>query len=588
MPYKIKRKTKYLFAILSTLLGIVFVNEWLFRLSPIATLEWLTQRPFLFLLNIATLVAITTLIAFLTKKVHFAIWFVLLIGLILGAANANKFSLRSIPLVFEDLFLLKEIWVLLPKLLNLQTLILVILAIPIVYFSYKLTKKCFGGVHWNDFKKPFTAAFLISALCLGAGQLAFTNDLDAWEVGFIYSLSNGTRKAPEVQPEIEHKASQLSQEPVEMPEPNALNQKPNVIVIMSESFWDVRKLGVSFSENPLDKWDQLIKESAYGNLYVPVFGGGTSNSEYEVITGMSLKAYPYDWYMVYREEITSPHPSLAYEYAKAGYKTIAVHPYYPWYYRRHEVYPLLGFSEFLSLDAFQQESSTEESEDEEIAFISDAEVLNKILGLIESESSPIMVHSVTMQNHGPYDDNRFPVGVEILTPLSDDAKTHITTYARGIQLSQNALYDFIQSLKQMEEPTLVLYFGDHLPMMGNNYSYYRETGYLNDDDEPQRLKDDLRMTTTPFLLWANYPIPTGEMPTQNASYMAPEVLLQSGISLSPYFKSVQQIREKAPLLLREYLVDGEGQLKNQYTEYYQEIKTLYQSLLPSPKKEAIP
>lgn len=584
---------KFFFYLSGTLLVIIFFNEMLFRLNVQDLSKWVFSNPLLLILNFSCLILLVTAIAALTKRLYLSIWLVTLSALTLGIANANKFSLRSVPLVIEDLFLLKEIWVLLPKLLSPITILAILLGLPLIWLTYKGFKKAWGRVQWAEVRRPLNVLCLFSILFLVFGQFAYTNDLDAWDVGFIYSLSNGTRKPAPLEAPLEENPPKHTGDAPSFQNPEPPMEKPNVLVIMSEAFWDVRKLNLKFSENPMAKWDLLKEEGISGYAYVPVFGGGTANSEYEVLTGMSLKAYPYDWYMVYREEIKSPHPSLAQEYKKIGYKNIAVHPYYPWYYRRHEVYPLLGFDDFLSIEAFTNDLAKETRDIDEPfiekgdSFISDEIVFSKLMERIKAEKDPLFMHTVTMQNHGPYDDERFSEGLTIESPLSEEAIDSLTTYTRGIHLSQNALYDFIQDLKTLKEPTLVLYFGDHLPMLGSDYAYYREAGYIDEDDQAEGLKEDLRMTTVPYLIWANYPLPEKKRPLGNVSTLSVELLELSGVKLSPYFSTLKTIAQESPLFTRKYLMDARGQTQNQYTPLYQEMKALYIQLLKETQTDPV-
>lgn len=66
-----------------------------------------------------------------------------------------------------------------------------------------------------------------------------------------------------------------------------------------ESFFDPNLVkGISFSENPLPYFEQLVAEYPSGYLSVPCFGAGTANTEFEVQTGMNMDdfgpgEYPY-------------------------------------------------------------------------------------------------------------------------------------------------------------------------------------------------------------------------------------------------------------------------------------------------------
>ena len=63
---------------------------------------------------------------------------------------------------------------------------------------------------------------------------------------------------------------------------------PNVIAVMSESFWDFTKaenLKVVAGVQPLENYKNIKKVSVWGDMVVPGFGGGTARTEFEFLTG---------------------------------------------------------------------------------------------------------------------------------------------------------------------------------------------------------------------------------------------------------------------------------------------------------------
>lgn len=569
-----KKSVKLIVKIVLFLTILIVFSEYLFRSNPINVLKWIVENPILFLMNLSFLALITGLLIFISKSIDFSLWFVCTLTVILGIINASKFNLRNIPLTFEDLFLLKETWVLLPKLVNPKTILVVAFSIPLALLLRICFKRLFHGTHFHDAKTPLLSMTLIATTLLLAGQFSFTNDLDAWESGLLYSLSNNIRKDATYDEEVLELAEiEISANLKDRHEHSTPLIKPHIIIIMSESFWDVNLLDVEFSKDPLSNFRTLQEESFYGNIYVPVFGGGTANTEYEVLTGMTLKNFPYDWYVVYREAIHEPTPSLATILKTHGYHTVALHTYYPWYYRRNEVYPLMGFDDFISIDNFP------ESEDSNM-FISDDAVTEKIIALLNKSKEPLFNFTVTMQNHGPYDDGRYDTDDNLIATTADldeEDLITLTTYAHGLSLSDKALNDLINYLRNFSEPTLLLFFGDHLPMLGEDMKIYKETGYI-EDERSLDIMEDLRVMTTPYLIWANYEIERGEQTIMNASYLAPTVLKQAGIPLPPYLNAVDNLAKNAPLITRTGFTDGEGESYLMDTDAYQIIRAMYHKL----------
>ena len=139
-------------------------------------------------------------------------------------------------------------------------------------------------------------------------------------------------------------------------EENVLVQEelPNVVFLQLESFFDVNYLkNVAFSENPLPHFTALKEENSHGFLTVPSIGGGTANTEFEVLTGMSLDFFgtgEYPYKTILQSQACG---SLAYDMKELGYKTHAMHNNTGTFYDRNRVYPNLGFDSFTPLEYMQ-------------------------------------------------------------------------------------------------------------------------------------------------------------------------------------------------------------------------------------------
>ncbi len=565
---------KYLLKISLIMIIPILLSEYLFRTEIASVMRWLISNPFMFLLNLTVLVGLTLFFVFLFRRLDVSVWFVLMFSIIIGIVNANKFSLRSVPFMLNDFFLFRELWVLLPEFWTVRWLFLAILAIPACYGVFLIMRKWFGSTPFREIKKHVVVSFL---LCLGlvmVGNVIYAESHSPWELGFIYSLprSFGSQEveSPVGWDEIQEQLP--AEEPSEEKDRDKVvkEEDPNVIIIMSESFWDVKELGVEFSENPIAYFDSLKEESIHGDIYVPVFGGGTANSEFEVLTGLTLKNYPNDWHMVYREEIDYRLPSLASIFREAGYRTHALHPYYSWYYERDQVYPRLGFQE----TTFKENLEGSETLG---PFISDEVVTDELIKQLKSTEEPMFSFAVTMQNHGPYNERRNLPVIDFDTDLEEQHHEMLQIFTDGTYYSDQALKKLVEFLRDWDEPTLVLFFSDHLPMLGENYSVYRELGFIG-DETPEELQDDLRLHTVPYILWSNYSDEAVEKPLKNASFLTPLVLEESNMEKPIHLETVSRIYQRAPLITNSYLTDHEGNRYDHETEEYREVLDLYRSI----------
>ena len=84
---------------------------------------------------------------------------------------------------------------------------------------------------------------------------------------------------------------------------------------------------------------------------MPVFGAGTSNSEFEFLSGDSISFLPTGC-NVYQSYVKDTVPSLVSTLGALGYSRTAFHPYYGEGWNRRNVYPLLGFENYISIEDF--------------------------------------------------------------------------------------------------------------------------------------------------------------------------------------------------------------------------------------------
>ena len=175
--------------------------------------------------------------------------------------------------------------------------------------------------------------------------------------------------------------------------------KPNIIAIMNETWSDLSAIGNEFevSEDPMPFYHSLTENTIKGNLFVSIYGNGTSNSEFEFLTGNTLAFLP-SGCNAYEQYIREETDSLVSTLANQGYSRTAVHPYYGDGWNRDVVYPLLGFENFYDLNYFSQNNLMRR-------YVSDSDNYKKIISLFENrdQDKPFFLFNVTMQNHGGYD-----------------------------------------------------------------------------------------------------------------------------------------------------------------------------------------
>ncbi len=271
---------------------------------------------------------------------------------------------------------------------------------------------------------------------------------------------------------------------------------PNVIVIMSEAFYDVNKFeGVlSYSKDPMADYNELASEGINGSVAVNIYGGSTHYSEFEFLTGwntrgMSLGACPY------KEYFKEFQPSLVKYFKDAGYYVAAIHPYEEWFWNRSGAYNSMGFNVFIGRDDMQYKKMC--------GYISDESLTQEIIYRYEQgygTKKPFFCFAVSMANHIALinDDAKenSPEQIEIdfqgnTENYGPNKKRRIVQHVSGMEKSGEALRALADYYKTVEEPTVIVFFGDHAP------SYAAEVLEAGALDKEEAYK-------TPFLIWSNY------------------------------------------------------------------------------------
>ena len=371
-------------------------------------------------------------------------------------------------------------------------------------------------------------------------------------VPFVHSVSDLIIRRPnmlEPFPEDFYLVSEQSM----IPDPD----QPNIIVVMSESYCDFENIRpINPSEPVMPYFDELraSDRTLSGNLLIPVFGGGSCNTEFEYLTGGSMIFFR-DSSIPYLLHFRKPVHGLPDLLSQQGYRSVAIHPYLRSFWNRQSVYPAMGFDDFISLEDFPESDPLPN-------FVSDQVNFEQIVGQLESKDphERLFIFSVTMQNHFPYystDENHSKLNYHIKLPEFADAES-VELYLSMIRESDDALRYLVAYLEQMDEPTMLVFFGDHLP--GNNYwfnSFYE--ALFGKTIADLDLEETRKMYETPYLIWANYGLPETEVISlMSPNFLALLTLDLAGIERSPYFDYIASINETIEAVSTSMLVMKNG------------------------------
>lgn len=355
-------------------------------------------------------------------------------------------------------------------------------------------------------------------------------------------------------------------------EPETSQVRPNVIAIMNEAFSDLSVDGpLALSEDYMPYIRNLTEDTVKGRLYVSILGGNTANTEFEFLTGCSLAFMPFQA-IPYNTYIKDSLPSLTTVLKEQGYSgNYAIHPFSATAWNRNKVYPLLGFEEFYSLADFDDKEYVRN-------FLSDKTdfefVISKYEEIRQQSDDPIYLFNVTVQNHGGYRSSQGLIDTPIKITSSEQQDDEAEQYINLIKLTDNAFKNLTEYFKSVEEPTVIVMFGDHQPSLPK--SFYESL--IGKPTDSNTLQDTFNKYSVPYIIWANYDIEE-EQVDMSANYLSSYLMKVIGGEMSGYQKYLLDLFEQIPILTAKGYCGNDGVLReldeeSQYTDLIEEYKIL--------------
>jgi len=332
---------------------------------------------------------------------------------------------------------------------------------------------------------------------------------------------------------------------------NVSYKTPNVIMIMNESFSDLSVLGnFTTDESVMPFFKSLDKNVIKGYAESSVYGGYTANSEFEFLTGCSKAFLPGNPYLQYIDDYL-PSVISGIRLQKAYDKAIAMHPYNGSGYNRNTVYPLMYFDEFITKEDFKNPVTYQDH-------ISDKSDFEKIEKLFEDKKNgtSFCMFNVTMQNHNPYvysskDEFEHPVKV-----TSFSVPTEVNKYLSLIRATDDALKELITYFEKVDEPTVIVMFGDHQPHLAD--IFYKSVMGKNPD--MFTIEDSMKTHLVPFMIWTNYDMPSQNIERTSLNYLSSIMLESTGMRMSAYNKYLMELSDKLPSISATGCFDKDGNL----------------------------
>ena len=456
---------------------INFVIEAISRHSVVAAWDYMTGTPMVFLYN-AFMIFVTFSIVYLFKRRIFVRMIIGAIWVILGIANGYILLKRVTPFNAQDLKIAGDGIALINNYCNgFEVVVIAVGAVALLIWLISMWRR--GGQYAG---KIHHIAALIGIIVCGVlytfvtniaidkrvvstyfGNIAFAYEDYGLPYCFSASLFNTGISEPngytkKAMAKID-KDGELNQTATS----RSSDELPNIIVVQLESYFDVANAEFfTTSEDACPNLHNLYQNYSNGYFKVPSVGAGTANTEFEVLTGMNLRyfgpgEYPYKTY-------SKKHPteSAATALASLGYGTHALHDNAGNFYSRANVFNNMGFDTFTSKEFMNVLQTTENG------WAKDEILTHHIMEAMDTTKQEDFVFTVSVQGHGNYPETQVIENPKIkVEGIEDEAlKNKWEYYVNQVYEMDQFVGDLIKAVEERNEPSVVVFYGDHLPTMG--------------------------------------------------------------------------------------------------------------------------
>lgn len=456
---------------------INFVIEAISRHSVVAAWDYMTGTPLVFLYN-AFMIFVTFSIVYLFKRRIFVRMIIGAVWVILGIANGYILLKRVTPFNAQDLKIAGDGIALINNYCNgFEVVVIAVGAVALLIWLISMWRR--GGQYAG---KIHHIAALIGIIVCGVlytfvtniaidkrvvstyfGNIAFAYEDYGLPYCFSASLFNTGISEPngytkKAMAKID-KDGELNQTATS----RSSDELPNIIVVQLESYFDVANAEFfTTSEDACPNLHNLYQNYSNGYFKVPSVGAGTANTEFEVLTGMNLRyfgpgEYPYKTY-------SKKHPteSAATALASLGYGTHALHDNTGNFYSRANVFNNMGFDTFTSKEFMNVLQTTENG------WAKDEILTQHIMEAMDTTKQEDFVFTVSVQGHGNYPETQVIENPKIkVEGIEDEAlKNKWEYYVNQVYEMDQFVGDLIKAVEERNEPSVVVFYGDHLPTMG--------------------------------------------------------------------------------------------------------------------------
>ncbi|MGL4345748.1 MAG: LTA synthase family protein [Cellulosilyticaceae bacterium] len=569
-----RQKIKLSLQVVAIIGGLTFLillcGEGILRQDVWSVFRWIERHPIGFMMNYIVLFGLFMALACSFNRIGQSFLVVSLIYITVCIVSYYKYRLSGEYLIPSDLILMGEAASISKDMhLSLERHVVkgILFSLLLIVVAFRL------DVFHLHKKYRFMSAVFFTVLCLGTAGVGAkvmngkngkgqgvsesveTVNKQYNENGFIIGFSQEIDEMIVKEPEgyDEKEVSQILSV-YDGKTQKDMAVKPNIIMIMSESLFDVNRLqNITLSRNPLEQFQKAQNTHGKGNIVTAVYGGKTCQTEYEVLTGNSVE-FTGVQNIAYMRFVTPQMASIPKLMKEEGYTTYGIHSYEGTFYSRNEAYKDLGIDTFYDMKTFTNPKLIR-------GYISDQDITDKIIQTYEDKGdNPMFCHVVTMQNHMPYEVGYEGEGVKVVAgEIGEKDKALLETYANGLAASDEALGRLLDYFEQVEEPTVIVMYGDHLPALGEKYDVYLKSKYIKGSFDKN---DCFNLYQTPVLVWNNYGLPAKDFGYIDATYLGAKVLEYIGYRGDAYMQMLGEASQALPAYNETFVIDAQGFIKD--------------------------
>jgi phosphoglycerol transferase MdoB-like AlkP superfamily enzyme len=465
---------------------------------------FLIDKPLIFLYN-SLLIFASLSLALLSRRRKFFFSLITAFWLLIGVVNGVILIERMTPFTVKDLSALTDAATILTNYFNrvhlfaiataivLGTIGLMLLWIRVTEHAEKKGYKRAPLAFLIAVALAFSSSFILiksNTLATFFGNLAYAYRDYGVPYCFMNTwLNTGIHKPPEYSEEEvkkllggDQKNARIVKDPSFTDEKNA----PNIIFLQMESFTDPLLFNrMEYSRDPMPNMRALMKNYSSGYLTVPACGAGTANTEFEMMTGLSIKFFGPGEYPFKSVLKKAPAESLAFDLKSLGYSSHAVHNHRAMFYNRKDVFQNIGYDNFTSVEYMSDVPKTPKN------WAKDSILTGEIMKDLNATKGRDYIYTISTQGHGKYPTEQLIANpaVSVTKAPNEAMKWKYEYYVNQVYEMDEFINDLVHKLDSFDEPVILAIYGDHIPALDISEDSY-----------------DRGLYETPYVIWSNFPM----------------------------------------------------------------------------------